>query len=127
MDKVSALKEFFPDFEIDEALKRLANNAGLYEKLMIKFTGSYTEAVPNMRKMLAAGSLPEAEREAHTLKGLAGTFGATALFNACLELEHACKGEDKTAIDAAFEIFASEMASVLKLSAEGLEKLKALN
>jgi two-component system sensor histidine kinase/response regulator len=43
---------------------------------------------------LAEGKLAEAERAAHTLKGLAGTIGAHALYDAAQQLEEGMQAPD---------------------------------
>ncbi len=126
MDKLSAIKAVFPDFDIDEALKRLANNAGLYEKLLTKFAASYGGAAGEMQGFIDAGSIQDAERSAHTFKGLAGTIGATKFSETCRTLEYACKSGDKAEIDAAFTAFALGMNELLAQLNAGLEKLKSM-
>jgi two-component system sensor histidine kinase/response regulator len=77
--------------DIDGALKRLGGNSGLYQKLLGRFRDSYTADAPALVGYLAAGDLASAEREAHTIKGLAGSLGAGELQAAAAEMERACK------------------------------------
>lgn len=50
-----------------------------YEGLLRKFVAGQAQAVQATRTALAAGLHDEAQRAMHTLKGTAGTIGATAL------------------------------------------------
>lgn len=81
----------FSGLDVQSALKRLGGNTTLYHKLLDRFRGAYTPDAAALAAALEAGDLASAEREAHTLKGLAGSLGADALQSAAAELEHSCK------------------------------------
>ncbi|OSM02412.1 hybrid sensor histidine kinase/response regulator [Magnetofaba australis] len=70
-------------------LQRVAGNTGLYAAMVRRFSQEHGE---DMHKTLAAlrqGSMGEAERIAHTFKGLCGGIGHDALWRAGNELEMA--------------------------------------
>ena len=77
--------------DVQSAVKRLGGNTALYHKLLDRFRSTYTPDAVALAAALAAGDMPTAEREAHTLKGLAGSLGADPLQSAAAELEHSCK------------------------------------
>lgn len=81
----------FSGLDAQSALKRLGGNTALYHKLLDRFRGTYTPDAAALAAALETGDLASAEREAHTLKGLAGSLGADALQSAAAELEHTCK------------------------------------
>ena len=81
----------FSGLDVQSALKRLGGNTALYHKLLDRFRGAYTPDAAALAAALEAGDMASAEREAHTLKGLAGSLGADALQSAAAELEHNCK------------------------------------
>jgi signal transduction histidine kinase/CheY-like chemotaxis protein len=72
-------------------LRRAAGMAGVYLKLLRQFAVDYTAADTALSAMLSANQLPEAERYAHTLKGLAGTLGAAGVQAVAATIEEALK------------------------------------
>jgi two-component system, sensor histidine kinase and response regulator len=83
------------------ALKRMGGNRRLYESLLRKFAEQQAGAVEEIRAALKAGDASTAERGAHTLKGVAGNLGATALAEVAAKAETAVKrGQDvETVLD----------------------------
>ena len=69
------------------ALKRLGGNRKLYLKLMGVFMEGYGEAPAQLQQEMQAGKLEEALRRVHSIKGVAGTIGSTALQDAATQLE----------------------------------------
>ena len=80
-----------PGFDMAGALQRLAGNQKLYRTLLERFYNGYNKFGQDVQASLAAGNLEEAQRNAHTIKGLAGTIGHAGLAEASLGLEMACK------------------------------------
>jgi two-component system sensor histidine kinase/response regulator len=62
--------------------------------LLRNFVREQSDACERIEHALAEGKLAEAERAAHTLKGLAGTIGAHALYDAAQQLEEAMHAPD---------------------------------
>ena len=60
-------------------LKRVGGKRERYEFFLRKFAERQAGAVEAIRSALAVGDKSTAEREAHSLKGVAGTLGATTL------------------------------------------------
>ncbi len=80
-----------PGFDMAGALQRLAGNQKLYRTLLERFYNGYGKFGQDIQASLAAGNLEEAQRGAHTIKGLAGTIGHAGLAEASLALEMACR------------------------------------
>ena len=60
-------------------LSRMANNAVLYASMLSKFVAAQEDATDQIANHLARGDCATAERMAHTLRGVSGNLGATAL------------------------------------------------
>lgn len=95
-----------PGFNVPLALRQLGNNTKLYTKLLDQFQKSYRSAANDIAENVASGDFETAERSAHTIKGLAGSLGATALQEVSATLEKLCReqtaGESFTIALAAF-------------------------
>ena len=65
--------------DIRLGLRRVMGGQPLYLVLLRKFAASQANAVRDIRSALDAGDIGLAERLAHTLKGVAGSIGATEL------------------------------------------------
>jgi two-component system sensor histidine kinase/response regulator len=68
-----------PDLNVSLGLQRTNDNPAFYVSLLRKFATGQADAVQSINRSLAAGDRPSAERIAHTLRGVAGNLGATAL------------------------------------------------
>ena len=65
-----------PELEINNTLIRLGGNIKLLRKLISRFNETQADVVLRIKEALAFDNIETARREAHTLKGLAGTIGA---------------------------------------------------
>lgn len=77
--------------DIEKGLKATANNEKLFRRLLGKFTENQKNFEEEFSHFIDKGDLQEAAKTAHTLKGLAANLGMTALQEAALGLEMACK------------------------------------
>ncbi|MDD5056354.1 MAG: response regulator [Sideroxydans sp.] len=84
----SALPEI-EGLNVVSGVRRAADKAAFYLKLLRQFTNDYADADRQLARMIKAGQWKEAERFAHTFKGLAGTLGAAALEEHAALLEKA--------------------------------------
>lgn len=80
-----------PGFNVPLALRQLGNNMKLYTKLLDQFQKTYASAAQDIAESINAGDYETAERNAHTIKGLAGSLGATALQEISAKLEKVCR------------------------------------
>jgi HPt (histidine-containing phosphotransfer) domain-containing protein len=72
----------------------LGGNVGSYLRLLDKFVDNQADAADRIRGEHEAGNQEEAIRAAHTLKGVSGSIGATALQEVAQELEETLKKGD---------------------------------
>ena len=81
---------------IDSALglRRVGGNATLYLKILEKFRTGQADTMARIQSALDARDLTTAEREVHTLKGLAGSIGATELHESAKVLERKIQNKE---------------------------------
>ena len=83
----------FPALDPDKAIAGMGGE-GTYLTVLEKFIHNQNQTVRSIQDAIAAGELKTAERLAHTLKGIAGTIGATALAKSARQLEGAIRKND---------------------------------
>ena len=77
--------------DYENGIKRFAGNAMLYEKYLLKFKDDvHYEAA---KAAYEAGDYETLLKEAHTLKGVAGTLGLTDIYQTCSNIVTALRGE----------------------------------
>ena len=79
------------DLDTTQGLRRVLGKEGLYLSLLRSFGPRHGDAAEQIRAALAAGRLEEAEREAHSLKSVAATIGATLISDTAAALETAIR------------------------------------
>ena len=79
-------------FDVATALQQLAGSEKLYLSIITKFATMYKDLPDTIRADLEKGDLAKVQRDAHTVKGLAGTLGHGALREAAAQLEHGAAG-----------------------------------
>ncbi|TAP24894.1 Hpt domain-containing protein [Alteromonas sp. KUL17] len=79
--------------DISFGLRATNNNSKLYRKQLSKFYDRYKDFRSSFNTAMSANDAELMTREAHTLKSLAGTIGAKALYSSSHELEQACLGK----------------------------------
>ncbi|MFL0797840.1 MAG: PAS domain S-box protein [Cellvibrionaceae bacterium] len=84
----------------------------LYKKLLRMFL-SNQDFVNNFQSAINKDSLEDAERIAHTLKGVSGNIGAKGIYLKASNLQEACKGGDNEAIRLCLEKLAEELSPLL--------------
>jgi CheY-like chemotaxis protein len=83
--------EGLPGIDSATGLRRVAGNEALYRKLLLDFHRDYASSIDRMRAAIRAELLTDAERQAHTLKGVAGNIGAMELHRTAQELDSALR------------------------------------
>ncbi len=78
-----------PGVDIGPALARLRGDVRQYRKLMQRFVEAHAQTPATLAQLVDTGAHDQAQRLAHTLKGLAANLGAEALRQAAQALEHA--------------------------------------
>jgi two-component system sensor histidine kinase/response regulator len=77
--------------DVANGLRRVLGKRPLYLSMLRKFIAGQQCVVADIRQALEAGHWDRAERPAHTLKGVAGNIGATAIQHLAYKLETAIK------------------------------------
>jgi two-component system sensor histidine kinase/response regulator len=90
-DPVSLRVPSIVGINTERGLKLTGSKRGHYESLLREFAKQEAGAVEQMRTALAAGDVATAKRGAHSLKGAAGTLGATTLEEKAAAAETAIK------------------------------------
>jgi len=75
-------------FDVVTALQQLAGSEKLYLSIITKFAMMYKNLPDTIQADLENGDFAKVQRDAHTIKGLAGTLGHGALRDAAALLEH---------------------------------------
>jgi PAS domain S-box-containing protein len=102
-----------PGIDTEDGLKRFSGDAGVYRQILMEFRdycAGYSEPIAGA---LERNDLSETARLVHTIKGAAGTVGATSLFNAAVELEKGIMASDQKRIAILANTFNEELKRVL--------------
>ena len=102
------LPDKLPPFDIPAALVRTNGKPKLLRKMMLGFRDKYANAAADLRGHLSEGRDEEAQRLAHSLKGIAATLEVKDLAEAAAALEHAFRAGQKdglTLLVDAVEVF----------------------
>lgn len=113
-----------PGIDTRVGLAHMLGDAALYRQQLQMFLQSHSAFHNDFQAFLATGELADALRRAHTLKGNAGTIGATRVQESAAQLEEACGNPSLHAIEAALNatVFAlEEVLSGLRNSTHGAE------
>lgn len=103
-----------PGLNIPLALRQLGNNVKLYNKLLDQFQKSYAGSAQDIAEAAESGDFETAERNAHTIKGLAGSLGASALQATSLNLEKLCRDQARgPEFETALDAFAREITATI--------------
>jgi two-component system, sensor histidine kinase and response regulator len=86
---LSSLPEGIEGLDVKSGLGRMLGKKTLYLAMLRKYTAGQKDASRQIRQALDDGDWALAERLAHTLKGVAGTIGATRIPGLAAELEQA--------------------------------------
>jgi two-component system sensor histidine kinase/response regulator len=100
-------------FDVAGALRRVAGDVKLYRSLLRQFAEQQAGTDSAIREALNRQDKVTAARLAHTIKGVAGSLGATSLQEIAAELERAVGGYDKARIGACLPRFAVALAATI--------------
>ncbi|MCP3689184.1 MAG: response regulator [Gammaproteobacteria bacterium] len=83
--------------EIDarSGLARIGGDEEQYRRLLLRFRKNYPEAINEISTFIRQNKMEDAERAAHTLKGVSGNIGIDGLFEAASNLENAISDNDR--------------------------------
>ncbi len=85
------LPEKIEGIDLEDGLMRVGGNEKLYRSLLMKVRDEYANTDQGIKDLLQSEKTGEAERLAHTVKGVAGNVGAGQLQEVAAALEHAIK------------------------------------
>lgn len=107
-----------PGIDIETGLRYLGGETTVYRRLLLRFRSDFQAADRRVADLLLQGKVAEAEREVHSLKGLAGQMGAHALRRCADELQSAIKSGDAS-LDGKLRALADSLSVVMT----GLDEL----
>ncbi|WP_188581431.1 response regulator [Azorhizobium oxalatiphilum] len=117
--------EALPEFDgLDavSALRRVGGNRKLYLSLLRQFVDKEVDAAGRIADALNTQGIADAERIAHTVKGVAANIGLGQLSTLAAELEAALKA--RAGISGALSAFESELARSMASLGEALAELQ---
>ncbi len=95
-DNDVALPKSLPGIDLRWGLERIGGNRRLFHKLLLEFVAHHGNALEVLSKLLKEGDYSSAQRELHTLKGVAGNIGALTLQREAARLEQALMAGEVT-------------------------------
>ncbi len=104
---------YLPGIDQEEALKILNNKTDLFVKMLYDFRKNFSSLPTLLRELSDAGKWSEIERKAHTIKGVAGYIGSSALMRAAEQLENALKNDQQEAAGHHLTIFIHALDAIL--------------
>ncbi|WP_068829746.1 response regulator [Pseudomonas sp. BMS12] len=103
-----------PGVDLASGMRRVLGKPELYLRLLGKFSVSQADFAARLRQLLADGEQEAAEREAHSLKGLAGNLGAGDLAALAAALESAIKDARHDELDAVLDELEASLAALVQ-------------
>jgi CheY-like chemotaxis protein len=94
--------------DVRDGLERMAGNKRLYRDLLTQFVAKQETTVHGISEALASGDRGQAERLAHSLKGVAGNLGVQQVFHSAGNLEKAIR-DSQTGLEDLIRDLASVM------------------
>jgi PAS domain S-box-containing protein len=110
-----------------DGLRRVAGNKKLYVNLLWQFVESQSDAAEQIKDCMAKDDFSTSQRIAHSVKGVAGNIGASAVYAAASELENIIKqGLSTPEIESVRVRFASVLAGLTNAIKTKLEFKEAI-
>jgi PAS domain S-box-containing protein len=104
-----------PGIDAQGGIARVGGKISSYRKLVAKFIDNQAASVEEIRASLAKGDLETATRDAHSLKGVAGNIGATALHTISGKLEAALGNGAEDDLEGLLAETADELANSINI------------
>jgi two-component system, sensor histidine kinase and response regulator len=102
-----------PGLDLKVALKNVDDDREFLRSLLLDFARDHANDAVEVAQALACGDTESARRIAHTLKGIAATFGASALHGAALALEMKLKAAEGSDYQPLLNAVASALGRVM--------------
>jgi CheY-like chemotaxis protein/HPt (histidine-containing phosphotransfer) domain-containing protein len=121
------LPQSIEGINVEEGLMRVGGNDKLYCNILMKLRDDYAKTDAEIRSLLQSEKVDEAERLAHSIKGVAGNVGAGPLQEAGAALESAIKQGQMDACEEKISAFGKILKSVVEaLGVLGGEETEAV-
>ena len=102
-----------PGVNIEKGLKLMGNKVNFYRQMLIKFRDSYgVDFATKMRTALTSGQLTEAQRHAHTIKGISRNLGMEILGDLSATVESELKDVEPCNLPPNLEALLSELHQI---------------
>ncbi len=98
--ETAVLPNALPGLDIADGVRRVGGNRQLYLTILTQFLDDYVDGAERMGLFLGDGRNEDAERLAHTLKGVGGSIGAAALQGCAATIESALRSGTAPGVDA---------------------------
>ena len=82
-----------PVLDVEEGLRHL-HTPKIFRKFLGRFAQNYAQYAEDIAAYIASGEIPEAAKQTHKLKGVAGTLGLMEISSIILELDSALARQD---------------------------------
>lgn len=115
----SDLPEALPPFDLAKALLRMNGKTALLRKLIIDFGQRFARSTDELHELISRGALDDARRNAHTLKGVAGSLELAELYAHAAKTEAALSQGDVVAANALI----AELEQLLKPAVKAAQSL----
>lgn len=89
-------KRCLPPIDMGTAVERMGGNEALFFKVLLYFVETYSDFMQKLQLDLKEGNFEDARIGVHTMKGVAGSLSATALFDSAQTVERAFRDEEKS-------------------------------
>ena len=107
------LPEKIEGINLKEGVMRVGGNEKLYRTLLMKLRDDYAKTDQEIKDLLQSEKAGEAERLAHSIKGVARNVGAGKLQEAAAEVEHAIKDGKADSYDETISAFGKVLKDVV--------------
>ncbi len=124
------LPKELPGIDIASGLTRVAQNAGLYKKLLLDFAQSYNVAAASIEQQLASDDIDSALHLLHSIKGVAGNIAANQLAHKASKIEQQLKKNgsiDPTALAGFAQSLEYVIEGIRRLRPDSQEEIPVVN
>jgi CheY-like chemotaxis protein/HPt (histidine-containing phosphotransfer) domain-containing protein len=108
-----AILDDIAGLDVENALKRVRGKLASYTRLLEMFARDHADDVAKLRAYLASGKMEDAQRLAHTLKGVSATLGANEVRQCALDLELAIRELESQDIEKRIDTVEASLTPIL--------------
>lgn len=104
--------------DVNDALERVGGNEALLVRVISIFHKTYGSIIGEIRAALGQGDVEEAYRKVHTLKGVAASLSAKAVFDAAKKLEASMRDGGSSEWESLISELAESMGAAMAFALE---------